>query len=85
MPTSNINFIHFISVKTAAAVATEKKSKEAKKKKKKKKIEVKKEHEDDCFRCGEGGELVMCDHNSCPKVYHLQCLKLTKPPPGMCN
>ncbi|XP_041368647.1 histone-lysine N-methyltransferase NSD2-like isoform X2 [Gigantopelta aegis] len=68
--------------KTAAAVATEKKSKEAKKKKKKKKIEVKKEHEDDCFRCGEGGELVMCDHNSCPKVYHLQCLKLTKPPPG---
>ncbi|ESO90323.1 hypothetical protein LOTGIDRAFT_123404, partial [Lottia gigantea] len=54
-----------------------------KKKKRKKKIDIKKEHDDDCFRCEEGGELVMCDHNTCPKVYHLQCLNLTKPPTGI--
>ncbi|KAK7508605.1 hypothetical protein BaRGS_00000171 [Batillaria attramentaria] len=43
---------------------------------------VKKEHDDECFRCGEGGELVMCDKPNCPKVYHLQCLNLAKPPHG---
>ncbi|XP_071166810.1 histone-lysine N-methyltransferase NSD2-like isoform X1 [Mytilus edulis] len=72
--------------KTAAAAAQEKKSKEAKskdkKKRKKRKTEVKKTHEDDCFRCGEGGELIMCDKNGCPKSYHLTCLKLSKPPHG---
>jgi hypothetical protein len=46
------------------------------------KPEVKIAHEDDCYRCGEGGELVMCDKANCPKAYHLQCLKLTKPPHG---
>ncbi|XP_060071280.1 histone-lysine N-methyltransferase NSD2-like [Ylistrum balloti] len=74
--------------KTAAAVANERRAKEAleakKKKRKPKKIktDVKKEHEDECFRCGEGGELVMCDKAGCPKVYHLQCLKLNRPPHG---
>ncbi|XP_005102412.1 histone-lysine N-methyltransferase NSD2 [Aplysia californica] len=68
--------------KTAAAAANEKRAKEAKKRKRKKKLDPRKEHEDDCFRCGEGGELVMCDKGNCPKVYHLQCLKLTKPPSG---
>ncbi|CAL1533797.1 unnamed protein product [Lymnaea stagnalis] len=68
--------------KTAAAAANEKKAKEPKKKRRKKKLDPRKEHEDDCFRCGEGGELVMCDKGNCPKVYHLQCLKLTKPPSG---
>ncbi|XP_059149000.1 histone-lysine N-methyltransferase NSD2-like [Physella acuta] len=68
--------------KTAAATANEKKAKEAKKKRRKKKLDPRKEHEDDCYRCGEGGELVMCDKGNCPKVYHLQCLKLTKPPSG---
>ena len=72
-------------VQTQAAVAVEKKKKEkdGKKKKKRKHLEVKKEHEDECFRCGEGGELVMCDKPNCPKVYHLQCLNLAKPPHGM--
>ena len=76
-------------MQTAAAIANEKKanekqSKEAKKKKKKKKQEHKiKEHEDDCFRCGWGGELVMCDRGNCPKVYHLQCLNLQRPPTGI--
>jgi len=70
--------------KTAAAAAQEKRAREANSKeaKKKKKKKVRKEHEDDCFRCGWGGELVMCDKGNCPKVYHLQCLKLTKPPMG---
>ncbi|PVD31080.1 hypothetical protein C0Q70_10357 [Pomacea canaliculata] len=70
--------------KTAAAAHMEKRKREkdARKKKKKKKLDVKKEHEDECFRCGEGGELVMCDKPNCPKVYHLQCLNLAKPPHG---
>lgn len=62
---------------------SDKKAKDMKKKKKRKrgKLDLKK-HEDECFRCGEGGELVMCDKSQCPKVYHLQCLSLTKPPHG---
>lgn len=63
-----------------AAAANEKR--DQKKKRRKKKLEKRREHEDECFRCGEGGELVMCDKGNCPKVYHLQCLKLTKPPSG---
>ena len=41
-----------------------------------------KTYEDDCYRCGEGGELVLCDKPKCPKTYHLTCLNLTKPPQG---
>lgn len=74
--------------KTAAAVANEKRKetsdpKKKKRKPKKIKMDIKKEHEDECFRCGEGGEVVMCDKPNCPKVYHLQCLKLNKPPHGI--
>lgn len=76
--------IIFVMMQTAAAAHMEKRKREkdARKKKKKKKLDVKKEHEDECFRCGEGGELVMCDKPNCPKVYHLQCLNLAKPPHG---
>lgn len=52
------------------------------KSKKKKKVVVKRKHDDDCFRCGEGGELVMCDRAGCTKTYHLRCLGLAKPPHG---
>ncbi|XP_078421729.1 histone-lysine N-methyltransferase NSD3 isoform X2 [Cetorhinus maximus] len=70
--------------KTAAATANEEKAKNAKKKMKKRKtkIDVRKMHEDYCYRCCDGGELVMCDKKDCPKAYHLSCLNLTKPPFG---
>uniref|UniRef100_A0A4W3ID84 Nuclear receptor binding SET domain protein 3 n=1 Tax=Callorhinchus milii TaxID=7868 RepID=A0A4W3ID84_CALMI len=70
--------------KTAAATANEEKAKNAKKKMKRRKtkMDVRKMHEDYCYRCGDGGELVMCDKKDCPKAYHLSCLNLTKPPFG---
>ncbi|XP_040202163.1 histone-lysine N-methyltransferase NSD3 isoform X5 [Rana temporaria] len=70
--------------KTACATATEEKAKNARLKAKKRKIktEQKQMHEDFCFRCGDGGELVMCDKRDCPKAYHLLCLNLTQPPYG---
>ncbi|XP_043537388.1 histone-lysine N-methyltransferase NSD3 isoform X3 [Chiloscyllium plagiosum] len=70
--------------KTAAATANEEKAKNAKKKMKKRKtkIDIRKMHEDYCYRCCDGGELVMCDKKDCPKAYHLSCLNLTKPPFG---
>ncbi|XP_025920231.1 histone-lysine N-methyltransferase NSD3 isoform X3 [Apteryx rowi] len=70
--------------KTAFATANEEKVKNAKLKQKKRKIktEQKQMHEDNCFQCGDGGELVMCDKKDCPKAYHLLCLNLTQPPFG---
>ncbi|XP_068130719.1 histone-lysine N-methyltransferase NSD3 isoform X4 [Hyperolius riggenbachi] len=70
--------------KTACATAAEEKAKNARLKAKKRKIkqEQKQMHEDYCFRCGDGGELVMCDKRDCPKAYHLLCLNLTQPPYG---
>ncbi|XP_064421578.1 histone-lysine N-methyltransferase NSD3 isoform X3 [Latimeria chalumnae] len=70
--------------KTACATATEEKAKIAKLKQKKRKIKLERSqmHEDYCFHCGDGGELVMCDKKDCPKAYHLLCLNLTKPPVG---
>ncbi|XP_013784275.2 LOW QUALITY PROTEIN: histone-lysine N-methyltransferase NSD2-like [Limulus polyphemus] len=73
----------FIGVrpKTAALILQEKRAKENVVKKKKRKSQVPK-HEDECFRCREGGEILMCDRKGCPKAYHLNCLSLTKPPYG---
>ncbi|XP_053574011.1 histone-lysine N-methyltransferase NSD3 isoform X2 [Bombina bombina] len=70
--------------KTACATATEEKAKNARLKARKRKIktEQKQMHEDFCFHCGDGGELVMCDKKDCPKAYHLLCLNLTQPPFG---
>ena len=71
-------------LQTQVALLLEKNRKEAKltKLKKKKKPTIRRKHDDDCFRCGEGGELVMCDRASCTKSYHLSCLGLDKPPYG---
>ena len=51
---------------------------------KKKKLQAKKPKkkvwEDLCFRCMDDGQLLMCDHKTCPKVYHLDCLGREKMP-----
>ncbi|KAL1773017.1 histone-lysine N-methyltransferase NSD3 isoform X3 [Sigmodon hispidus] len=68
---------------SACASAADEKTKNAKLKKRRKiKTEPKHTHEDYCFQCGDGGELVMCDKKDCPKAYHLLCLNLTQPPYG---
>uniref|UniRef100_A0A665XBR3 Nuclear receptor binding SET domain protein 1b n=1 Tax=Echeneis naucrates TaxID=173247 RepID=A0A665XBR3_ECHNA len=48
----------------------------------KKKVVVTKEREDECFSCGDGGQMVSCKRPGCPKVYHADCLNLTKRPAG---
>uniref|UniRef100_A0A4W6BKW6 Nuclear receptor binding SET domain protein 2 n=2 Tax=Lates calcarifer TaxID=8187 RepID=A0A4W6BKW6_LATCA len=58
------------------------KGKRLKRKYKKRKSEGKKKSEDECFRCGDGGQLVLCDKKTCTKAYHLSCLNLTKRPFG---
>ena len=39
-------------------------------------------HEDTCFWCGDGGELVMCDKKGCSKAYHISCLEIDRIPRG---
>ncbi|KAJ8281435.1 hypothetical protein GJAV_G00067660 [Gymnothorax javanicus] len=64
--------------------ASEVKGKKVKKKPRKRRArsEGRKRSEDECFRCGDGGELVLCDKKSCTKAYHLSCLDRTKRPFG---
>ncbi|MED6294269.1 hypothetical protein CHARACLAT_019420, partial [Characodon lateralis] len=50
---------------------------------KKKKVVLTKEREDECFSCGDGGQMVSCKKPGCPKVYHADCLNLTKRPAGL--
>ncbi|XP_055361927.1 histone-lysine N-methyltransferase NSD2 isoform X2 [Betta splendens] len=58
------------------------KGKRLKRKYKRRKSEGKKKSEDECFRCGDGGQLVLCGKKMCTKAYHLSCLNLTKRPFG---
>ncbi|XP_053233208.1 histone-lysine N-methyltransferase, H3 lysine-36 specific isoform X9 [Podarcis raffonei] len=64
--------------------ATEEKSKKFKRRhgKRKSQAEIMKEREDECFSCGDGGQLVSCKRPGCPKVYHADCLNLTRRPAG---
>uniref|UniRef100_A0A8C1Q352 Nuclear receptor binding SET domain protein 2 n=1 Tax=Cyprinus carpio TaxID=7962 RepID=A0A8C1Q352_CYPCA len=63
--------------------ASEPKAKHQKKKPKRRKSRNEgKKSEDECFRCGDGGELVLCDKKGCTKAYHLSCLDRTKRPFG---
>ncbi|XP_034037134.1 histone-lysine N-methyltransferase, H3 lysine-36 and H4 lysine-20 specific isoform X2 [Thalassophryne amazonica] len=48
----------------------------------KSKPEVTKEREEECFSCGDGGQIVSCKKPGCPKVYHADCLNLAKRPAG---
>ncbi|XP_077589499.1 histone-lysine N-methyltransferase, H3 lysine-36 specific-like [Stigmatopora nigra] len=50
--------------------------------KKKTKQVATKEREDECFSCGDGGQIVTCKKPGCPKVYHADCLNLAKRPAG---
>ncbi|XP_020505337.2 histone-lysine N-methyltransferase NSD2 isoform X1 [Labrus bergylta] len=59
----------------------ESKGKRLKRKYKRRKSEGKKS-DDECFRCGDGGQLVLCCKKACTKAYHLSCLNLTKRPFG---
>uniref|UniRef100_A0A452I7V9 Histone-lysine N-methyltransferase, H3 lysine-36 specific n=1 Tax=Gopherus agassizii TaxID=38772 RepID=A0A452I7V9_9SAUR len=64
---------------------TEEKSKKFKRRqqmKRRSQAEIMKEREDECFSCGDGGQLVSCKKTGCPKVYHADCLNLTKRPAG---
>ncbi|XP_048220851.1 histone-lysine N-methyltransferase NSD2 isoform X2 [Perognathus longimembris pacificus] len=70
--------------KTSAPLSSEEKGKKAKKKSRRRRArgEGKRPSEDECFRCGDGGQLVLCDRKSCTKAYHLSCLGLGKRPFG---
>ncbi|XP_075713129.1 histone-lysine N-methyltransferase NSD2 isoform X2 [Rhinoderma darwinii] len=70
--------------KNSTASSHEEKSKKAKKKSKRRRTrgDGKKESEDYCFRCNDGGELILCDRKFCTKTYHLSCLDLEKRPFG---
>ncbi|XP_059373801.1 histone-lysine N-methyltransferase NSD2-like isoform X5 [Carassius carassius] len=62
---------------------SEPKAKHLKKKPKRRKSRNEgKKSEDECFRCGDGGELVLCDKKGCTKAYHLSCLDRIKRPFG---
>ncbi|KAH0510088.1 Histone-lysine N-methyltransferase, H3 lysine-36 and H4 lysine-20 specific [Microtus ochrogaster] len=66
-------------------IVTEEKSRKFRKKqhgKRRSQGEVTKEREDECFSCGDAGQLVSCKKPGCPKVYHADCLNLTKRPAG---
>ncbi|MBN3318242.1 NSD2 methyltransferase, partial [Atractosteus spatula] len=69
--------------KNAPSSASEDKGKKAKKKLRRRRARHEgKKSEDECFRCGDGGQLVLCDKKGCTKAYHLSCLDLTKRPFG---
>lgn len=70
--------------KTSASLSSDEKGKKTKKRTRRRRTrgEGKKESEDECFRCGDGGQLVLCDRKSCTKAYHLSCLGLGKRPFG---
>lgn len=38
-------------------------------------------HEDECFVCGDGGKLLLCDRKACSKAYHLPCIGRKMVPP----
>lgn len=73
-------FMGLKSVKVIAPVS-DKPKKPLKRKRQKRKERVREvgpledRHEDECFLCGDGGELLLCDHKLCPKAYHLECLQ----------
>ncbi|XP_076835587.1 histone-lysine N-methyltransferase, H3 lysine-36 specific [Brachyhypopomus gauderio] len=75
----------FIGVRPKNNPAVDDKGRKLKKKvqvKRRSPQELPKEREDECFSCGDGGQMVSCKRPGCPKVYHADCLNLTKRPAG---
>uniref|UniRef100_A0A6J0ULI6 Histone-lysine N-methyltransferase NSD2 isoform X1 n=1 Tax=Pogona vitticeps TaxID=103695 RepID=A0A6J0ULI6_9SAUR len=70
--------------KNSSSNASDEKARKAKRRarRRKTKSEARKKSEDYCFRCSDGGQLVLCDRKSCTKAYHLSCLGLVKRPFG---
>lgn len=77
---------HLVSCifQNSSSNASEEKAGKAKRRvrRRKTKSEARKKSEDYCFRCNDGGQLVLCDRKSCTKTYHLSCLGLVKRPFG---
>ncbi|XP_074643736.1 histone-lysine N-methyltransferase NSD2-like isoform X2 [Tubulanus polymorphus] len=71
----------FIGIRPKTAKENKTSKTDLKKKKKKKKQNAFK-HDDDCYRCGNGGKLILCSKHQCPRAYHLECLNADKPPYG---
>nr|XP_057933794.1 histone-lysine N-methyltransferase NSD2 [Doryrhamphus excisus]XP_057933795.1 histone-lysine N-methyltransferase NSD2 [Doryrhamphus excisus]XP_057933796.1 histone-lysine N-methyltransferase NSD2 [Doryrhamphus excisus] len=67
--------------KNSNGTAAEPKGKRLKRKYRKRRTEGKKS-DDECFRCGDGGQLVICGKKTCTKAFHLSCLNLSKRPFG---
>ncbi|XP_056625113.1 histone-lysine N-methyltransferase, H3 lysine-36 specific [Triplophysa dalaica] len=75
----------FLGVRPKNQPPSDDKNRKLKKKvaiKRKSQSEVTKEREDECFYCGDGGQIVSCKKPGCPKVYHADCLNLSKRPAG---
>lgn len=80
-----LNALSFPQSQPALSEEKSKKLKRRPQMKRRSQAEVMKEREDECFSCGDGGQLVSCKKAGCPKVYHADCLNLTKRPAGQCN
>uniref|UniRef100_U3I5W4 Nuclear receptor binding SET domain protein 1 n=1 Tax=Anas platyrhynchos platyrhynchos TaxID=8840 RepID=U3I5W4_ANAPP len=81
----DITNFYMLTLDKSQPTLTEEKSKKMKRRpqmKRRSQAEVMKEREDECFSCGDGGQLVSCKKPGCPKVYHADCLNLTKRPAG---
>uniref|UniRef100_A0A673K4D8 Histone-lysine N-methyltransferase, H3 lysine-36 specific n=1 Tax=Sinocyclocheilus rhinocerous TaxID=307959 RepID=A0A673K4D8_9TELE len=75
----------FLGVRPKNQPSSDDKVRKLKKKvavKRKSQLEVSKEREDECFFCGDGGQIVSCKKPGCPKVYHADCLNLSRRPAG---
>ncbi|XP_053334327.1 histone-lysine N-methyltransferase, H3 lysine-36 specific [Clarias gariepinus] len=75
----------FLGVRPKNQPPSEDKVRKGKKKmsaKRKSQLQAVKEREDECFYCGDGGQIISCKKPGCPKVYHADCLNLSKRPAG---
>ncbi|XP_035378563.1 histone-lysine N-methyltransferase, H3 lysine-36 specific [Electrophorus electricus] len=75
----------FLGVRPKNQPSADDKARKLKKKaavKRKSQLEVVKEREDECFFCGDSGQIISCKKPGCPKVYHADCLNLAKRPAG---